>query len=59
MKLSEKEESSMVSWNLMPHRSNEKWWRNYRDCRARGGDFQNWDSVLKESYGNEEYMDKY
>jgi hypothetical protein len=49
MNLSDKEEASMVSWNLMPHRSNETWWQKYRDCKAKG-DFQTWEKVLKESY---------
>lgn len=53
MDLSEKEESSMVSWNLMPHRSNETWWRRYHDCKAKGGNFQYWGKILKGPCENE------
>jgi hypothetical protein len=30
LKLSAKEEDSMIQWNMFPHKSNEFWWRRYR-----------------------------
>lgn len=55
MDLSEKEEASMVSWNLMPHASNETWWRKYRGHKA-NGHFRNWDKALKKSYENNDQV---
>lgn len=34
LKLTPDEEESMVAWRLMPHPTNELWWRKYRDCLA-------------------------
>ncbi|PYI07808.1 hypothetical protein BO78DRAFT_396151 [Aspergillus sclerotiicarbonarius CBS 121057] len=49
--LSEKEEQSMVLWNLFPHESNTAWWVRYRDCvqRSRGA-FKGWDRKLTAIY---------
>lgn len=48
LQLSQKEEKSMIQWNLFPHKSNEHWWERYRQCtteHALGG-FQVWDQLL-------------
>jgi len=58
MNLSGKEEASMVSWSLMPHTSNEKWWQNYYDCKAKG-DFRTWDMILKDFYKTEKEINKW
>lgn len=31
--LNEKEEASMIAWNLFPHKTNEMWWANYEECK--------------------------
>lgn len=31
--LTSKEEASMLAWNLFPHRSNESWWKQYRQLQ--------------------------
>lgn len=46
MAMSEAEEQSMVSWGLMPQRSNTKWWKRYRDrypetCTKQQGGLEN------------------
>ncbi|KAF3904667.1 hypothetical protein ABW21_db0207782 [Orbilia brochopaga] len=46
LKLTEKEEDSMLLWNLFPHRSNEKWWSRYIECKGDISKFQNWDRIL-------------
>ncbi|KAJ6258802.1 hypothetical protein Dda_6856 [Drechslerella dactyloides] len=46
LKMTEKEEESMLLWNLFPHRSNEKWWSRYMECKGDISKFQNWDRIL-------------
>ncbi|KIX08977.1 uncharacterized protein Z518_00055 [Rhinocladiella mackenziei CBS 650.93] len=50
LNLSEKEEQSMVLWNLFPHRSNTRWWERYRaaiDERSGGNkQWASWDKIL-------------
>ncbi|KFG84473.1 hypothetical protein MANI_004194 [Metarhizium anisopliae] len=46
MAMSEAEEQSMVSWGLMPQRSNIQWWKRYRDrypetCTKQQGGLEN------------------
>ncbi|KAF8246156.1 hypothetical protein K440DRAFT_371663 [Wilcoxina mikolae CBS 423.85] len=48
LQLSEKEEDSMVAWNLFPQRSNEKWWKCYRESQATG-EFSDWDQKLEKA----------
>lgn len=48
LQLSQKEEESMIQWNLFPHESNEQWWERYRQCTTEQklGAFQIWDQLL-------------
>jgi hypothetical protein len=48
LRLTEKEEESMLQWNLFPHKSNDHWWRRYRECLSDPNvqSFQNWDTLL-------------
>ncbi|PWY88048.1 hypothetical protein BO94DRAFT_535060 [Aspergillus sclerotioniger CBS 115572] len=55
LELSEKEEQSMVLWNLFPHESNTAWWVRYRDCVQRGhGAFKGWDRKLTQQFTESE-----
>jgi len=48
LQLSQKEEESMMQWNLFPHTSNEHWWARYRRCTTEHklGAFEIWDQLL-------------
>lgn len=55
LQLSKSEEESMISWNLFPHRSNDKWWARYYESVKKGGSaFDEWDRQL-ESYDTIEH----
>lgn len=48
LRLTEKEETSMVAWNLFPHKSNDSWWENYEECKKTDSQsaFADWDERM-------------
>lgn len=46
--LNEKEEASMIAWNLFPHKTNKTWWENYEECKRIDAPnaFADWDERM-------------
>jgi hypothetical protein len=50
LKLSQKEEDSLLAWNLFPQRTNTVWWDTFRQCQANPQGFSRWGELLKAAY---------
>ena len=50
LQLSRTEEDCLLTWNLLPQRSNEIWWQTFRQCQEEPELFKNWSQMLKDAH---------